>query len=139
MGLFDGIENVQVTQRNEYLKAGQYLLEIQAIKMGESSRTGEGFFLSEFKIIESSNAELPPGAPVTWMTMKRFESFLKGIKAFIAAAAGCTIDEVTQAICDAAVSEDQPLAGVRVSAFAKDIKTKKGGDFTKVMFSSVAN
>jgi hypothetical protein len=138
MGLFDGIENVQVTQRSEYLKAGQYLLEIQAIKMGES-RSGEGFFLSEFKIIESSNPELPPGAPVTWMTMKRFESFLKGIKAFIAAAAGCTIDEVTQAICDAAVSEDQPLAGVRVSAFAKDIKTKKGGDFTKVMFSSVAN
>ena len=138
MGLFDGIENVQVTQRSEYLKAGQYLLEIQAIKMGES-RNGEGYFLSEFKIIESSNPELPPGAPVTWMTMKRFESFLKGIKAFIAAAAGCTIDEVTQAICDAAVSEDQPLAGVRVSAFAKDIKTKKGGDFTKVMFSSVAN
>lgn len=138
MGLFDGIENVQVTQRSEYLKAGQYLLEIQAIKMGES-RSGENYFLSEFKIIESSNPELPPGAPVTWMTMKRFESFLKGIKAFIAAAAGCTIDEVTQAICDAAVSEDQPLAGVRVSAFAKDIKTKKGGDFTKVMFSSVAN
>ena len=138
MGLFDGIEKVEVSQRSEYLQPGSYVLEIQAIKEG-TSRSGEDYFLSEFKIIESSNDELPAGAPVTWMTMKRFDSFLKGVKAFIAAAAGCTVDEVTQAICDAAVSSDQPMAGARVSAFAKNIKTKKGGDFTKVSFSGVSN
>jgi|DEB0MinimDraft_3_1074331.scaffolds.fasta_scaffold28200_2 hypothetical protein len=138
MGLFDGIEKVEVSQRSEYLQPGSYVLEIQAIKEG-TSRSGEDYFLSEFKIIESSNDELPAGAPVTWMTMKRFDSFLKGVKAFIAAAAGCTVDEVTQAICDAAVSSDQPMAGARVSAFAKNIKTKKGGDFTKVTFSGVSN
>jgi len=136
--LFDGIEKVEVSQRSEYLQPGSYVLEIQAIKEG-TSRSGEDYFLSEFKIIESSNDELPAGAPVTWMTMKRFDSFLKGVKAFIAAAAGCTVDEVTQAICDAAVSSDQPMAGARVSAFAKNIKTKKGGDFTKVTFSGVSN
>ena len=136
MGLFDGIEKVEVSQRSEYLQPGSYVLEIQAIKEG-TSRSGEDYFLSEFKIIESSNPELPPGAPVTWMTMKRFDSFLKGVKAFIASAAGCTVDEVTQAICAAAISDEQPMAGARVSAFAKNVVTKKGGDFTKVQFGRV--
>ena len=136
MGLFDGIEKVEVTQRSEYLQPGSYVLEIQAIKEG-TSRSGEDYFLSEFKIIESSNPELPSGAPVTWMTMKRFDSFLKGVKAFIASAAKCTVDEVTQDICAAAISSDQPLAGARVSAFAKNVVTKKGGDFTKVTFQAL--
>ena len=136
MGLFDGIEKVEVAQRSEYLQPGSYVLEIQAIKEW-SSRKGEDYFLSEFKIIESSNPQLPAGAPVTWMTMKRFDSFLKGVKAFIASAAKCTVDEVTESICAAAISSDQPLAGARVSAFAKNVTTKAGGDFTKVTFQAL--
>tara|TARA_Y100000114_G_C11693074_1_gene294556 strand:- start:113 stop:526 length:414 start_codon:yes stop_codon:yes gene_type:complete len=136
MGLFDGIESVEVTQRSEYLQAGSYVLEIQAIKEG-TSRKGEDYFLSEFKIIESSNPELPAGAPVTWMYMKRFDSFLKGVKAFIASAANCRVDEVTSEICAAAISDKQPLVGAKVSAFAKDVPTQSGGTFTKVTFSAV--
>lgn len=133
MGLFDGIEQTEVVQRSEYLGPGTFKLQIQMVKEGESRR-GDHYFLSEFKILESTNPELPVGSPVTWMTMKRHHSFLKSVKAFIASAAGCAIDDVTAESCSQAVGAEQPLAGAIVHAQAKDVPTQSGGTFTKVTF-----
>ena len=133
MSSFSGIEDAKVQQGGVYLLQGTYDLIINSVKVGRS-RKGEEFFAVDFEIETSSNPERTPGSTVSWMTMRRFDGYLPAVKGFILAAMDAADGDVTAAVCDAAVSVDQPLAGQRVKAQAVDIITRAGKPFTKIQF-----
>lgn len=135
MGIFSGIEDATVMQGGVYLLPGKYTLRIEACKIGKS-RKGEEFFVAEFTILSSSNAQRPVGSRCSWMVMRRFDSFLANVKGFIAAALSCTEDEVTSQVSEGIVGPEQPLTGSLIEAQAVEIMTKKNLPFTKTQFFS---
>jgi hypothetical protein len=131
-----------------YLKSpGLYLLEVVKIKC-DKAQAGFPYFLVEFRVIESSHPEIVPGIVVAWMaTLKNetwkatFQQNVKGcllsIVQGVAASQGAPLPQAQQIgdqVVGAAAGDQQPFTGVRVKAQAANIKTKTGGDFTKVTF-----
>lgn len=131
MGLFTGIEQAKVSEGGNYLKPGNFLLEILGIKTGKT-RGGRAFFVVECKVLESDNLQQPAGITVSWMVMLDQDMALPNIKKFAAAVTGSAIDEIDEAGIEYLVSDKQPLKGKKVGAQATNIKTKRDTDFTKV-------
>lgn len=139
MGLFGGIENVQVNGGGVYLLPGaNYEVKITAVKT-ISARGGWHGFVAEFEIVASTHPERPAGMMCSWMVKldpKYRETALANIKGFVAAASGLQPNDIDEAGVEAVVAADNPLKGMRLKASVTDIKTKEGKDFTKVVWSS---
>ena len=45
MGIFDGIGDLTTSNKGEYLDAGDYLIEVQAVKLINSLRSADEFFI----------------------------------------------------------------------------------------------
>jgi hypothetical protein len=137
MGLFGGIKNAKFSDGGVYLLDGVYRLEVQALKMIEVRVGKRKAFVAEFKILESSNPARLKGSSVTWMVMMDLDAALGNIKNFMESLIP-GLDQVSEeefeTACDESVSEANPLKGHNVRASAWTIKTKKGGDFTKVKY-----
>ena len=135
MGMFDGIEGASSSKGGVYLLPGNYLLAVQAAKIGSSRNKGD-FFVVEFEIVSSDNPERPVGSRVSWMTMKNNDAFLGNVKGFAQAALDMAEDDITAEDIEAMIDDEQPLVGVQVKAQATNIVTRAGKDFTKVFWSS---
>lgn len=137
-GLFSGIEQARTSEGGVYLTPGNYTLEIQAVKTGRT-RQNRNFFVVEFNIIESDVPDRKAGMNASWMTMLDFDAALGNIKKFVAVAAGVEIADVDEPGVEAVVSESNPLKGTKIRCQAVNVKTQRGGDFTKVTFFPFAN
>lgn len=133
MSVFAGVEKATVNNGGVYLLAGSYELSINATKLG-TTRQGDKFFVAEMTILSSTNPERPAGSKVSWMTMRRFDSFLSNVKGFVCAAMNVPEQEINEEVCNMVVGEDQPLVGQKLQAQAIDTVTKKGAPFTKTQF-----
>jgi hypothetical protein len=135
MGVFSKIKDAHSTGGGVYFLPGTYALECRKCT---SSKTREDrpFFVAEFTILESSNPERPVGTSVSFMVMldKYLETALGNVKQCAAALFDIPEDNVDEAGVEALVSAANPAAGNKVRATASMTKTKKGADFTKVMF-----
>lgn len=138
MGIFDGIGKAQYFESGKYLQPGLYLVDIQRVKQAKT-RMNRPFFVAEMKIVEASDVkEFPVGTDASWMVMLDHDAALGNIKHFISVASGTKLDEITEQDAEDAVSEQNPLAGIRLRVMAVNVKTRAGKDFTRVKFMSAS-
>lgn len=136
-GIFDGIGNAKPSGDGNWFRPGHYYSEIQAVKLA-TKFNGEKFLAIEQKIVKVLDNDEGRGHKVgeecTHLLKVANPSFLGNVKAFIAAALGCSPDEVGKAEADRVTSDEQPLAGIVVEVVAR-VKPKRNGDpFTLVTY-----
>lgn len=144
MGLFDGIGQAQIGVGGVYFEPGEYEVEVVEVK-AIMSRKRENLYIVAARILQSSNPDRPIGVKASWIVNMKQDAALGDIKGFLAACNGADAsneDEVarvlrdeqgndlTEAMAEYSVHEDQPLAGVRLHLITFQRPTKAGGMFT---------
>ena len=130
MGIFAGIENVEVKQKSKYVTPGKYKCTVEVVKHGTTNEENKPYFLAEMKVVESTNLEdFPIGSTLTWMTMvnKYKNYFLKDVKNFVATATASDMDEVTEDVVELVSGEQQPLSGILMEVIAYESENKNSG------------
>lgn len=143
LSAFKGFDEAKVSQRNPNFPAGEnFLVEVEACKL-VTNHQGQDFFVIEAEVLESSTNAMKPGtvgAQVIGIPGKYRMGF-SNVKAFLAAANGIdpsNNDAVEAAlggeqgmqVAAFAVSDDNPLAGVKLRLRTSLTQTKAGNDFT---------
>lgn len=157
MGMFDGIEDAQVSKSGQYFKPGSYRVKIKAVKGQESSATpGKHFFIVETEVLESSNPDIPVGNERSQVITMGEQMALPNVKMFMAAVSGVdpnsdTINEEVEAywepklgqhmsfkdICELVTSSANPLEGLELALVCEEITTKgTGKPFTKHLWQA---
>lgn len=144
-GLFAGVENAEITRKGNNMNEGDYVAKICSAeyKPGRSAN----FVIIEAEIITSSYDANDPakqscnreGSRAT-IFIKQNDSFAGNIKEIMLAVSGFgpdgksrdVHDTVTQDECASLVAKEQPFTGAMVYLEARNIKTKAGGDFTRI-------
>lgn len=136
-GFFEGIEEAGIKTPN--LDPGSYLLEIKEVKAIRS------FKKKRMVIIEAIVLEAQPGSTNrVGQTVSRVINLENGdvalgeLKSAVAAAANVPAETVTAAHVEGVCGPAQPLRGQKFHADAKIIKTRGGGDFTRVAYTPAA-
>lgn len=152
MGVFQNINKVKSTQGGNYVEPGNYLFEIQRCKEQDSqANSSVKFFVAELKVLEAqqTNDDVKPngvGTEPSWLVQltgtKYPDLALGNVKAFLHAAYGALAakegeeppeeDEIGEDAAELAISEENPLAGVRITGKAFYKKTREGNNFTRV-------
>jgi hypothetical protein len=132
---FAGIEEVEVVQRNGYVEPGKHTLRVNKVELLDSEQKGQ-FFIVEFEVVESNSMEI--GTMKTWMMKTSLFAFKANAKAFISAAGGIGLDEVTEDISTKVIGPEQPLSNALVKCEAR-LRDKKQGDgqYTYCVWSAV--
>tara|TARA_R110000824_G_scaffold393652_1_gene592934 strand:- start:10546 stop:10968 length:423 start_codon:yes stop_codon:yes gene_type:complete len=136
MGIFAGIEEVEVHEKTPYVEAGNYIGEVVKVKSGTKAETGQPYFVVEFEIIESDNPQFRVGEKMAWMKMvnKYKKYFLQDTKGFVATAMECSPTEVTEEVMEYVSGEEQPLVGKRLSLRAYADEKPNGKSYTETEF-----
>lgn len=132
--VFAGIEQARTSDKLPYIQPGNYLLEVESIKLVDS-RTKGAIFCAEFKVLDAKGEGANPiGSRCSHLiVINGNDSALGNIKSFVQALTGDT--NITKAMVDALVGPENPAAGETVRAEAFLTKTKRGTDFTRVSYS----
>lgn len=136
MSLFAGIENAKTSERLPNIRPGLYTLQVQALKAFTSRAKGP-MFVAEFSVLESSGPDAnAPGSSASHIIKMSLDSALGNIQGLMAAVLNVPTEKVTESICDEAVSAkgSELVKGAKVRAEATVVKTKAGGDFTRVRY-----
>jgi len=137
--IFDGIESAKVSNEGNWVRPGRYTATVVAVKMVKKFN-GEQFVAIELKIASVLDDEGGIGhkvnEDVTHLLKVSNPSFLGNFKQFASTALGCESSDLGKKDADRITSDEQPLAGIDVSLTARQITTKKGSPFTKVMYSA---
>ena len=142
MGYFSGIGSVKTTSSNPYFVPGQYVLKVVKTAVGESTRSGKGaFFVSEFKIVESTTEERPAGTTVADVQFfSKGEISLANIKKVVGAILGCDPNEVNEEVMEKITEgEGTLLAGRYLACNAYEITTRAGNPFTKLDYRALTS
>ena len=140
MSLFNGIESSQVYGAGNYITAGTHELEVHECSTFESSQNpGRFYFCVEADVLSSTADAHAPGTRVTWLVNMQQPSSLSHCMGFaLALNPEATQADITSEFMEGICADDQPIRGTRVRAFANNVKTKAGGDFTKVSWEASA-
>ena len=135
MSIFDRIESATFSEGGNYLKQGNFDLEITKIKLGKTRKL-EDYFAVDFKIIGTSSTEMQIGEAVNWFQGFKHDSALGNIKQFVtallASAGPVAPDAITAAFMDALVDKDgAAVAGSRIRVQVTPVPTKTGGTFSR--------
>lgn len=131
MALFEKIKDARPNDFGRYIGPGKWKLEILACKEIKPRSGGEAF-TAELKVLETDNPDFKLGEQISWQAHSKHDSAPSNIRHFLASATGVAFDDVDGAGYQAVVSAENPLAGTVIYAMARNIKTRAGGDFTKV-------
>lgn len=132
MGIFAGAENARTSDRNPYIPDGVHLVKVLSCRSGQSEMEGYAYVVVNVEVIETSST-YPPGTILSWFNpIKKNHPGLGNFAQFVATATEADVKEVNEEVCEYACSGKQPLAGKIMKAVGAPIKTKSGGDFTKV-------
>ena len=134
MGLFANIEKEQVVGGGQYLTPGSYTLEVEEVKTFESQqKKGRHYFCAEFTVLSTTSPDYTPGERGSWLVNMDQPSALSNIKGFAASLSPeASESEINEEIMNQMVSSENPAAGAKMKATAYNVKTRAGGDFTKV-------
>ncbi len=139
MSLYDRIADSQPTQGGVYFLPGNYIAQLDVMKMIRT-RNDDDMFVSEWDILESSNEDRSAGSHCSFL--QNFSGNQKevapgNVKACIAAASGVDLDEIDSDGVEVALSEKNPLRGrlVRVEVVAST--SKKGREYHRHRFFSI--
>lgn len=158
MSFFKGIKDAKVGAGGVYFLARKgpnytdekpewlpafYKVKIKSV-ITMTSRKKDDLFIVEGQITESNCAERPVGQTASWVVNMKQDAALGNIKGFIAAVNGidpantdAVNENVTEEVCELAVSKEQPLADNEVKLECTMIKTKENKDFTLHRWSPV--
>jgi hypothetical protein len=140
MSIFDKIEDAKVGQEGNWIRPGRYTARVDGVKM-VVKHTGEEFVAIEMTILSVIDDENGTGhkaeEEITHLMKVQNPSFLGSFKQFASVALGCEPDDLGKAEADKITSDEQPLAGIEIAFRARQKPTKKGGQFTLVMYSDV--
>ena len=86
--VFGGIAEAKTSKGGVYPIPGNYLCQIEAVKM-VTSRARENLFCVEFYILESDEETRPVGSRMSWMAnLTRHDAALGNIKSFLGGTTG---------------------------------------------------
>ena len=141
MSVFEGIEEISpetaTGSNHAYFEAGVYKVTIKDIFI-HKKRIGTGrLFIAETIVETSTNDEIESGEQRNWVVSLELPNSLPRIKAFIGAAYGYDARKdynllqknITQKVCDAVVSSNNPIAGKSVSLTCINKTSQAGKDF----------
>lgn len=148
--IFDGVDSAESTGKIPFITAGLYLLGVKKFGTGVSknpSSLGKKFVKLVAEVVESNNPAHPVGSTVSQIIMEDAFGYYKGdIQNLGLAILGETeLDMKASAASKAKFGENlkklssaaQPAVGTLIRAEAFNQTSKKGGVFTKVMYSPV--
>lgn len=151
MGRFSGVGGVTTNQGGLYFLEGDYLVEIDEVKMIQNRKKQDTFIIAA-KVLESTNDQRKPGCKPSQVMVLRsdiIETILANIKQFAGAALeiddpdnyepedGTSADEFWDSTLEYLVSDEQPLKGQKMRLNCSNIKTQAGKDFTKHVWGEV--
>lgn len=135
---FRGISKAPMSFGGNYILEGKHLLVVKECKLIESSQKNTDMFVAEFYVIESNNSKMVPESTRSWVVNFQHPSALSNMKSFAVAGLNCTEDDIDEDMASALVHKDQPIRGVVLKCEANQVKTRKGGDFTKCLWEFAA-
>ncbi len=135
---FDGVENAESSSNGlPFITPGTYKLQVEKLSYIQSKKSTDRFTVGEFSVLEASGESArPAGTRIKHMVKMGTLNSKGNVKSMFAAIIGepkPTKDEIMQAL-----APDQPCRGQVVEAFASNVKTKKGTDFTVVEYTKPA-
>ena len=140
MGIYDNAPNATFSEGGNYLNPGhRYLLEMMKME-AKYSRKGFPITVTEWRVHESDDPKIRPGAQASWVPNMQHELSLGNVMMMVGATSGMVDPEDKQLLkarIDGATLEycagpAQPLKGKMVEVLTETITTKeKGQPFTK--------
>lgn len=126
MGLFTGIGDKKVKQRNPYIPEGEHVLRHKSIKH-DAAFEGYKYIIAELEVVETDNATIKPGQIVSlFIKMQNGTPWEANLKAYLGAAMGYeNPDDVDEADCETAFAADNPLLDTLVRCSGRKRPTKK--------------
>jgi len=137
---FAGIGAAPMPHSGIYPKDGQYLVQVEAIKVGTSSKGDGDYIAVELTVLdvlveyEGSNRA---GERISWVVMKKHGlTALSNLRGFFVALLDCAPEDLTDDTCEEACADDgEDLKGTHLEMTATTITTKRGTPFTKCTWS----
>ena len=144
MGIFAGIKDQSSNNQSTYLSAGSYLLEIISIRLVESKKSSDEFFVVEARVVESSGEEATSeGEEVAWvlkMGGRYPESALKDVNSFLKSATGAKDGDIDEEFVEDILEGDgEKLVGFPVRCDVINKVTKSGSNFSKHHWKAPVN
>ncbi len=140
MGIYDNAPNATFSEGGNYLNAGhRYLLEMMKME-AKYSRKGAPITVTEWRVHESDDPKIRPGAQASWVPNMQHELSLGNVMVMVAATSGkidpsdkaAVVANVTRDVLEMCAGPAQPLKGKMVEVITEGITTKeKGQPFTK--------
>lgn len=138
MGIFAKIEEAKATEGGNYLRPGNFDVEVVRIKVGET-RKKIPFFAVDLKILGTNNPEHKIGEICNWFVGMDKDAALGNIKAFATAllSAEGPVDPstITEQVMEQITEKDgEMVAGTRLKVQVTLVDTKGGNKFSKHLF-----
>lgn len=159
VGVFSNVRAAKVSKSGRYYQEGNYIVEIQAVKMIVSAEVAnKHYFIVETVCKESDNPDIKPGDEYSQVIDMQNIMAGANIKIFLAAASDVDAYQENDAlneqiedkwssllerevdmekICEIVTSNENPLAGIVLGLQCVTVKTRptverpQGGTFTK--------
>lgn len=146
MGMFDGMNEAAIYERNAYFPPG-FQGELRLTRAVQKAvRKGGDAYIAEFEALTSNHPDVPVGSKRSWYQgFKEREAAFGAIKELFAAFAGISLSDmpkiqaeifpISAQLAAASVGPENILGGMIVHLETFTITTKHGTPFTKHKFS----
>lgn len=140
-GMFSGLAKAQASRRASYEKPGHYIQMIERVK-ADKTRKDEYFLAIEKRIVIAVEGIHKTGEQVTHMMMKKHDSFLPNVKAFLADVLDINeeshndedFEQAMIDICEEEGDTANPLGQMFIEVENKDVMTKVNKPFTVINY-----
>jgi hypothetical protein len=142
MGKFSKAVKDRQSGGGSWWKAGKHRARITKVEF-RNGHTGESYIV-EGEVLSSTNPEIKVGETRSQVIKLDKASAAGNIGSFVCVCAamltGKNLDnpdacEIDESDIEASYGPDQPFVGLEVDVEGIDIKTRAGGDFTKIVYS----
>jgi hypothetical protein len=147
MGIFDGIEHVAAegASLRQYFSPGNYKVTIDSVFLHEKRLGGGKLFIVETTVDDSDNPLIKAGEHRNWVQSFSIPTALPRVKSFIGAAHGLCPQrqladinsKITPAICNEAVSCENPLRGKKLKLTCIGKTTRAGKEFVQHVWAQI--
>lgn len=118
MGIFDGIEKEQPSERGSYISnagVGMHKVMISRLVKKEKGRRGRTAIV-EVVMLEGGGPKANPGSTYSWVQKGEHEGFLARQIGFVIKATGYAKEDIDEEAMETLYGETQPLAGLILCA-----------------------
>lgn len=136
---FKGITNHTAARDSEYMRAGRYLVHLNAFKTGSNRQNIPNFVFETtvVAVLDDTNCVRDPKGPhaighkASWVLSTKMDSCFPNLKGALMAATGVQEEAITEEFCEQLTGSAQPLRGMYFE-FDNDVVSGEKGLFTVV-------